>query len=220
MSRLFEALSNSADGAFVIDEDLRIVYCNKAAEVLLGFEKEDVIGQFCYRLLRGSGDGKQLVCNARCQVAKMALDSKPVPNCDLHIATNYGVKRWMNISVFTYRLGDSSGKKVVVHLFHDLNHNKVNEMLLTDVVRMLNGTKNNPPKNGNGIEHPQEALTHREGEILTLLASGGSTSEIGESLSISKNTVRNHVQHILQKLHVHTRLEAVTYAMKNDLISY
>ncbi|MEJ2746212.1 MAG: LuxR C-terminal-related transcriptional regulator, partial [bacterium] len=63
-------------------------------------------------------------------------------------------------------------------------------------------------------------LTPRELEILELLARGHGTSEISELLAISQNTVRNHIQHILQKLQVHTRLEAVTYAIKNGLIRY
>jgi DNA-binding NarL/FixJ family response regulator len=52
-------------------------------------------------------------------------------------------------------------------------------------------------------------LTPREKEILDLLASGWSTSAIASKLYISQATVRNHVQHILAKLGVHGRLEAI-----------
>jgi len=52
-------------------------------------------------------------------------------------------------------------------------------------------------------------LTPREKEILELLASGWSTSAIASRLYISQATVRNHVQHILTKLGVHGRLEAI-----------
>lgn len=218
MSRLFEALSNTADGAFVINEDLRIVFCNRAAEAILGFDNQDVVGQFCYRLIRGYDDGRHLVCKARCQLAKMALDSKPVPNHDLQITTNYGVKRWLNVSVFTYRMGDTNGKRVIVHLFHDLNHKKVNEKLLIQMIRMENCYQDVPTDFKNEIEPSLVKLTPRERETLTLLTKGHDTSEISARLSISQNTARNHVQHILQKFQVHTRLEAVVYAIQHDLI--
>lgn len=216
MSRLFDALDSSADGAFVIDEDLRIIFCNKAAEAILGFDNKDVVGQFCYRLLQGCDDGRYLICKKQCRVAKMTLNFKPVPNYDIHIITNYGVKRWMNMSVFTYNMADTNSKKVVVHLFHDLNHKKVNDKLLTDIVGALNHTQEFPPKNGKETEPLLETLTAREGEILALLVDGHGTRDIAKLLSISLNTARNHIQRILQKFQVHTRLEAVAIAIKHD----
>jgi DNA-binding NarL/FixJ family response regulator len=56
---------------------------------------------------------------------------------------------------------------------------------------------------------PSSALTRREREVLRLLASGASTRAIASGLGISPATVRNHVHHILAKLGVHSRLEAV-----------
>jgi DNA-binding NarL/FixJ family response regulator len=54
-----------------------------------------------------------------------------------------------------------------------------------------------------------ENLTTREVEILELLAQGYLYKEIGEKLSIATGTVRNHLQHIYEKLHVRSRTEAV-----------
>jgi DNA-binding NarL/FixJ family response regulator len=44
-----------------------------------------------------------------------------------------------------------------------------------------------------------------------------SNREIAESLFISENTVKNHVRNILEKLHLHSRMEAVMYAMRERL---
>lgn len=63
-----------------------------------------------------------------------------------------------------------------------------------------------------------EKLTDRELEILRLLAAGSSTAAIARKLSISPTTVRNHVQRILTKLHVHSRLAAVALAYAEGLI--
>ena len=61
-------------------------------------------------------------------------------------------------------------------------------------------------------------LTAREWDVLKLLARGFSNRDIGLRLSISPNTVRAHVQAILAKFEVHSRLEAVTFAARNRLV--
>jgi len=218
VSRLFEALKDAADGAFVIDEDLRILYWNTAAEAILGFNSEDVAGQFCYQLLHGYDEGKRLICNARCQVMKLAMKSKPVPNYDIHMRTRQGDRRWLNMSVFTYKLNSTYGKKVIVHLFHDLKHKEVDEKVLNHLVEVVNRFQDVPQENRDTIAPLPVKLTPRECEVLSLLASGNGTKDIAEFLSISINTVRNHIQHILEKLEVHTRLEAVAITIKHHLL--
>ncbi|WP_204139621.1 response regulator transcription factor [Halomicronema sp. CCY15110] len=65
---------------------------------------------------------------------------------------------------------------------------------------------------------PDNPLTQREREILALIASGKSNSEIAESLYIAAGTVRVHVHAILQKLEVRDRTQAVVIALRNGLI--
>ncbi len=61
-------------------------------------------------------------------------------------------------------------------------------------------------------------LTGREIEVLQLVAQGYTSREIGERLFISENTVKNHVRNILDKLGLHSRNEAVLYALRENLI--
>jgi PAS domain S-box-containing protein len=61
------------------------------------------------------------------------------------------------------------------------------------------------------------ALTPRQSEILRLLEHGRSTDQIAEELHLSRETVRNHIRHILQALGVHSRLEAVALARHEHL---
>ena len=63
------------------------------------------------------------------------------------------------------------------------------------------------------------ALTRRELEVLQQLAQGRSTSSIAEALSLSANTVRNHIAAAMSKLAAHSRLEAVTEATRRGLIA-
>ena len=61
-------------------------------------------------------------------------------------------------------------------------------------------------------------LTGREIEVLQLVAQGYTSREIGEQLFISENTVKNHVRNILDKLGLHSRNEAVLFALRENLI--
>jgi DNA-binding NarL/FixJ family response regulator len=67
-----------------------------------------------------------------------------------------------------------------------------------------------------GLELPR--LTHRELDILKLVARGRLNREIAAELFISENTVRNHIRNILDKLQMHSRMEAARYAVRQRLI--
>lgn len=61
-------------------------------------------------------------------------------------------------------------------------------------------------------------LTRREREVLGLLARGLNQNEIAQALVISEKTVATHIQHILEKLGVHSRAEAVALAHRSGLV--
>jgi DNA-binding NarL/FixJ family response regulator len=65
---------------------------------------------------------------------------------------------------------------------------------------------------------PTPRLTDREMEVLTLVAQGLNNRDIAKELFISENTVKNHVRNILEKLHLHSRMEAVVYAVREKLL--
>ncbi|CAN5654039.1 response regulator transcription factor [soil metagenome] len=68
------------------------------------------------------------------------------------------------------------------------------------------------------VEQPVEQLTPRELEVLTALAEGLSSPEICARLFIAQNTLRTHVQNIMSKLRVHSKLEAVAFALRHELV--
>jgi DNA-binding NarL/FixJ family response regulator len=61
-------------------------------------------------------------------------------------------------------------------------------------------------------------LTQRELEVLSLVAQSKTNKDIAASLFISENTVKNHIRNILEKLHLHSRMEAVTYAWRHRML--
>jgi RNA polymerase sigma factor (sigma-70 family) len=127
------------------------------------------------------------------------------------------------MSIITTEQNENGHNKLIVHLFRNISHKKRDELLLHRILE----TAQRHNKTLDALEdrersdHPVEKLTEREKEVLGHLVHGFGTLEIAETLSISRNTVRNHIQHILQKLQVHSRLEAVAYAVNNnELLKY
>lgn len=70
----------------------------------------------------------------------------------------------------------------------------------------------------NGRTELRAKLTRREGEVLDLLATGRTQPQIAEELVISSSTVASHIEHILGKLGVHSRAEAVAVAHRSGLV--
>lgn len=66
--------------------------------------------------------------------------------------------------------------------------------------------------------NPFTELTERELEVLRLIASGLSNSEIAAKIVVSENTVKGHVSNILSKLHLADRTQAAVYAWKEGII--
>jgi two-component system NarL family response regulator len=65
---------------------------------------------------------------------------------------------------------------------------------------------------------PTPRLTDREMEVLRLVAKGLNNRDIAKQLYISENTVKNHIRNILEKLQLHSRMEAVVYAVREKLL--
>lgn len=101
------------------------------------------------------------------------------------------------------------------------------QALLSALRRVMNGEVVADPT-ATPVPHPQRAgdarplpthLTERERECLGLLVAGASTGTMAEQLGVSATTVRSHVQALLTKLGVHSRLEAATFAVRNHLLA-
>jgi two-component system, NarL family, nitrate/nitrite response regulator NarL len=66
-------------------------------------------------------------------------------------------------------------------------------------------------------DSPLSRLSPRERQVLALLSRGWNNAQIGRDLFISQHTVRTHIQNILEKLGMHSKLEAATFAMQRGM---
>lgn len=88
--------------------------------------------------------------------------------------------------------------------------------LLLDLLRRRPGVTSQAAGPDKPTELPK--LTRREREILTCLAQGKSGAQIADELDLSPQTIRTFIRNILDKLGVHSRMEAVTFALRRGLI--
>lgn len=193
----------TGDTAFGVDQNGVIVLWNKAAEKSLGFPAHDALGQKCWELLAGHDEYGNRHCCENCPLREMNLRHEPVHafkstfrNASMQ-AVPFDVS-WLTVI-------DDSGDEILLHICRP-ELNSANIQLPTPEPVQTNNTGEL------GI------LSQRELEILILLAEKVSTRNIAEKMSISIRTVRTHIQHLMYKLRVHKRRDAIEVAKHLKLI--
>jgi PAS domain S-box-containing protein len=207
--RLEEALQRAGDGVFVVGDDGRIVFWNRAAERILGYAPRDVVGRPCCDIFAGHDDDGNRLCYQGCHVMSLVRLAEPVQSFDMRTRTKAGRPVWLGISVLRMPPSPAGGAGLTVHLCRDITATKE---LLTLVHERLTPA---PPADD---ADPASRLTRRELEVLRLMREGLNTEHAARRLHVSSATIRNHVQNIFGKLGVHSRLEAVAYATRHRLL--
>jgi PAS domain S-box-containing protein len=218
LRELLNLVESTGDAAFATDDAGVIVAWNRWAEAMFGLMAEAAHGRHCSEILRGT-DERGTVCSKNCIVRQGIADRRQISNYDLEVRTQQG-RQWSNICVLLASVGNSR----VPHSIHVLRRLGVGKSLEISVRAFLVREAGLPAGQVKALTATSRSaartvmLTNREREILRLLAAGTTTGSMALQLHISRATVNNHVQHILQKLNAHTRLEAVRRAEHAGLI--
>ena len=209
-SYLISVLSHTADGMVAIDVDGCIVGWNTAAEGLFGYPAQDVIGRPCNEILDFEDRCGNTVCDAECslQGAPRGDGSWVVPTREVLARTDSGRRLWLSLTTVLVPPAEDE-RCCRIHLMRQAGVTPELEEALIERLTQ--------PKRGEVDNSVIDQLTLREREVLRLLAEGLGTQEIADLLFVSSTTARNHVQHILNKLGVHSRLEAVALALRNHI---
>ena len=198
-----EIIFKTSEIAYAVDRKGKIVAWNRAAENIFGYPDHEALGKKCWDLLCGKDSFGNQYCCEGCPVLNLAFDNKSV-NC-FHIKFKTASLEMKEFTVSALLLSSEAGVDLMVHLCRSepgIEYKPINGFSRTPSPRTT--------RRGN--------LTHREQEILELLAEGNSTGEISSALRISSHTVRNHVQNVLFKLQVNSRLKAINLSRRLGMI--
>ncbi|TAK50691.1 MAG: PAS domain-containing protein [Betaproteobacteria bacterium] len=219
MDQIEQILQQMQDGAFAVDSRRQVVFWNRTCERMLGVSARAALGQPCFQLIRAHEASGRRYCGKRCTLASLARGGAAPRAMPLWFSAGDGIPLQLSVSVFLL----PSQQRGLWHVMHVLKRGPHANGTLpagpgaaarSDGTSDCAGERRDTPRDDGSL-----ALTPRESEVLGLLAQGHCPTEIARRLYLSPVTVRNHVQHLTAKLGLHSQLEAVAYAYRNDLVA-
>ena len=200
-SRKWNPVHSTDEVAYAVDCKGRIVAWNTAAEQAFGFTADAAVGRNCWDLLGGRDIFDNRYCGPDCPIREMACRRESIHGSRLLLRASSGRLQAFDVSML--EVSGSADTPVLVHICRPV----VTQEPADEKVGFI------PSPN-----RQRGGLTRREVEVLRLLAEGKATGEIASDMCVSLITVRNHVQRILYKLHVHSRVAGVAKARRLGLI--
>jgi PAS domain S-box-containing protein len=184
---------------WITHADGLLCYLNPRAEALFGHSRGEGLGRPCHVVVAGRSQGSSF-CGPHCRVRTQAAAGSEIEPIRLEVTTKDGARA--EVCVVVIAVDTPEGRQLVHVVLDDERERRIRGFLEGITSRAaVPSSSSEPPVLSN--------LTSREREILSQLAVNASLDEIADRFSLSHATVRNHVQHILAKLGVHSTLQAV-----------
>ncbi len=216
-TELFGLLEQTADAAYTVTGDGEICSWNGAATHLFGYSATEVLHRNVDDLFdaRDTLGTDALAGGLEAATRQWDGSSGGIPNFDLELTTQSGKRIWVNVSTIVFD-NPRTGRRLFVRLARDMTHRRRKELLCSEMLALA---RHVVALTEEVSDHaPVELLSDQERRILSLFAQGSNPAAIARQLTISPQTLRNHLHHINRKLRTHTRLEAVTHAQRRGLI--
>lgn len=192
-----------------LEPDLEIVAeagsGGEAVEKVFEFEPDVVL--LDVRMPGNSGIEACTAIKEKAPRTKILILTASDDEADLFSAIKAGASGYLLKDLPTEEIADS------VRLVHS-GQSVIPPHMAGQLIAEFSRLSNEPPKDA----QVGPRLTDRELEVLSLVAKGKANKEIATLLFISENTVKNHVRNILEKLQLHSRVEAALYALRRNLI--
>lgn len=220
-AELIHLLSGIGEAVLITEDDGTVCFVNEIAQQWLGYDPEAVVGQPCWQVVEGMGERGTHVCKIDCEIMQSCRRTHKIPAFDLFVLKADDTRQWLNTSTLVVP-SDQEGHFYIVHVWRDVEQRKEIELLMEDIVmkiahfRHSESVLSSPPFGKRNVQ--AAVLTEQETNVLRLLSKGCKTTRIAEELHISTVTVRNHVQHLMKRLQVHSRLEAIQVATRLGIL--
>jgi NarL family two-component system response regulator LiaR len=203
-----------ADDHPVVREGLRSVIASEPKMELVGEAKDGIEAVLKCRSLQPDVILLDLVMPRQDGIEAIGQILGENPDARILVMTSFDedekVFAALKAGALGYLLKDSS-PQTLLQAIGEVNRGEssLHPAVARKVIRELNCPS--------GLPDAEDPLTEREVEVLGLVARGLSNREIAENLVIGERTVRNHVSHILGKLHLASRTQAALYAVREGL---
>jgi DNA-binding CsgD family transcriptional regulator len=222
-AEVLEQLARADTPAIATDPTGHVTYWNPAAERLFGRAANQTLGRRCYEVLGWRDVFGNRFCHENCAVLSMVRKGEPVHGFEVSTA---GAPQEAGLNVTVMKVPSSrSESHTLVHILQPIDRAGRLERALerlgaSHVAEPVSAAaeERRPPARPVALAKTPP-LTEREREILRWLADGLQNKEIARELGISLATVRNHVHNMLEKLDVHSKLEAVSLAFRQGWVS-
>jgi len=188
----------TGEPTFAVDRRGIVVLWNDAAEHTFGHARTDALGKKCWELMCGHDTNGNRYCFEHCPLIEMAFLHEPVNNFKTSFETASHQQKRFSVSCLTVL--DEPGDEMLLHICHPES-------------KSLEKGPHQVP-----AQTCSDNLSPREIEVLVLLAEKVKTRDIASILNISIRTVRTHIQHLMYKLRVHKRQEAIRAGKRLKLI--
>ncbi len=206
LAELLDVLARTTDAMLAIDGDFRIIAWNDAATELLGYSPDEAVGRPCHEILCWRDRTGNAVCSGFCPAVLPGEPDQVIETREVLGRSAAGKTLWLSASTIVPP-AELRDRCRLVHLIREVSLPPELERV---VVERLEGWSAASAHE----DSPLDVLTPRERDVLQLLSEGLDGAAIADQLFLSPATVRNHIQHILNKLGVHSRVEAVALALR------
>jgi PAS domain S-box-containing protein len=205
-AEVLRALGSTGEGMVAVAPGGQILSWNEGAEQLLEYRAEEVVGRSCFEVFDWLDRCGNPVCSVYCPDCQLSGAEERLQARDVIARSKSGKALWLSVSTLVPPPALRQDCRLV-HLFREINLPPELERLVAERLQPQGGAAAEVTQDPEKVA-ALERLTRREREVLSLLAEGADTRDIAKQLTLSLTTVRNHTQHILDKLGVHSRLEA------------
>lgn len=181
----------SAEAVVAVDGQDRVLAWGAAAQGLFGYPAAETVGLRLQDVLDGRDVFGNRLCRAGCWLRDAFQSGERIQRFEIDV--RHAAGRRIRV-VVDANIADTGGADGWTYHF------------------VPDRRRSGAPSSETIEADPPPVLTHRELAVLRLLARGAETADMARELGISTNTVRNHVQHLLDKLGARSRLQAVSLA--------
>jgi PAS domain S-box-containing protein len=227
-SEMRESRQHVADApgvAFAVGPDNRIVAWNAAAREMLGWAAAEAVGRDAAEVIVAKDIFGNRWCPHQCGFREMARSDDPIQTFWVMLRAKDGTFSQFFGSVEV--VGNDAGRRgprssdqtdLVFRLQRERRRQTAGALIDRLLRRQMSEQAAFAAPQANDGPSTTSLLTPRQIQVLSLLADGHHPAHIAERLGVSVNTVRNHIQRILDNLDVHSQANAVAVAIRQGII--